>query len=327
MPLPDPSLVPFWLSPTMYGESVTFIAREDGTAEASLLFPPDAVLAVTSSSADVVFIEGADYAVDRAAGRIARTEGSRMPVTSREALAAADGALTHERTVAVTYTHSADTLAWRPPDSGGALPRLAQRFRRGEPLTICLTGDSISEGYDASGFHGLAPHQPGFGRLVADALEQQHGAPVRLHNLAKAGSTAADALWDTARITAAKPDLVIVAFGMNDACYADAGEFVTNVSTLMQRVGEEAGDAEFLIVSPMLPTPECAWLVATRFDEYRAALADLTGHGTVLADVTGLWTKAVARKEPHDLSGNGLNHPNDFGHRLYAQLILAAIAG
>ena len=40
-----------------------------------------------------------------------------------------------------------------------------------------------------------------------------------------------------------------------------------------------------------------------------------------------LWTKAVARKEPHDLSGNGLNHPNDFGHRLYAQLILAAIAG
>src|SRR6185503_18459053 len=111
MPLPDPSLVPFWLSPTMYGESVTFIAREDGTAEASLLFPPDAVLAVTSSSADVVFIEGADYAVDRAAGRIARTEGSRMPVTSREALAAADGALTHERTVAVTYTHSADTLA------------------------------------------------------------------------------------------------------------------------------------------------------------------------------------------------------------------------
>jgi acyl-CoA thioesterase-1 len=323
----DPSLTPFWLSNTMRGESVAVIARGDGTAAGTLLFPPDAVLAVTSASAEVVFIEGADYAVDRAAGRIVRVEGSRMPVTSREALAAADGALTHDRTVAVTYTHEADAPLWRLPDSGGALPRVARLLKRRGPLTICLTGDSISEGYDASGFHRVAPHQPGFGRLVANAVEQQHGAPVQLHNLARAGSTAADALWDTSRIAALKPDLVIVAFGMNDACYADAGDFGANVSMLMQRVGDEAGDAEFVVVSPMLPTPECTWLVATRFEEYRAALAALTGEGVVLADVTELWTKIVARKDPHDLSGNGLNHPNDFGHRLYAQLIVATIAG
>jgi len=28
------------------------------------------------------------------------------------------------------------------------------------------------------------------------------------------------------------------------------------------------------------------------------------------------------RKTHHDLTGNGINHPNDFGHRLYAQVIL-----
>ena len=322
----DPSLLPFWLSQTMYGESVAFIARQDGTAEASLLFPPDAVVAVTSASADVAFVEGIDYAVDRAAGRIVRVEGSRMPVTSREALAAADGALTHDRTVAVTYTHESDALGWRPPDFGGSLPRVAQLLYRREPLTISLSGDSISEGYDASGFHGIAPHQPGFGRLVADALEQQRGAPVYLRNLAKAGSTSADALCDTGRIAAAKPDLVIVAFGMNDACYAEASDFGANVSMLMQRVRDEASDAEFVVVSPMLPTPNCSWLVAARFEEYRAALAALTGEGVVLADITGLWTRMVERKDPHDLSGNGLNHPNDFGHRLYAQTIVAAIS-
>jgi hypothetical protein len=28
-----------------------------------------------------------------------------------------------------------------------------------------------------------------------------------------------------------------------------------------------------------------------------------------------------------DLTGNGLNHPNDHGHRLYAQGILEALVG
>jgi acyl-CoA thioesterase I len=45
----------------------------------------------------------------------------------------------------------------------------------------------------------------------------------------------------------------------------------------------------------------------------------------VLADVTTLWTQLLARKSYYDVTGNGLNHPNDFGHRLYAQVILAQL--
>jgi acyl-CoA thioesterase I len=75
----------------------------------------------------------------------------------------------------------------------------------------------------------------------------------------------------------------------------------------------------------MLPTLECAWLVPSGFDEYRAALAGMAGHGVVLADVTRLWTEIVARKDPHDLSGNGLNLPNDFGHCVYAHAILGQL--
>ena len=173
-----------------------------------------------------------------------------------------------------------------------------------------------------SGFHRVPPYQPAFGPLVATALEQHYGAPAHLHNLATAGWTAANAVWDAPRIAALAPDLVIIAFGMNDACYADAGEFAGNVSSLMQRVRAEVADVEFVIVSPMLPTPECSWIVPARFAEYRAALAGLSGEGVALADVTGLWTELVARKNPYDLSGNGLNHPNDFGHRIYAHAIL-----
>jgi lysophospholipase L1-like esterase len=317
----DPLLVPFWLSPTMHGESVLFVARDDGPAESRLLFPPDAVVAVTSAQG-VVYTEGIDYTADHHAGRIVRIPGSRMPEVTPQAIAAADGALTHFRTVAVTYTHSADLEPWRPRRSAGAIPRVMQRLQRREPVTICLTGDSISEGYDASGFHRLPPFQPAFGSLVAKGLEQQHGSAVHLHNVATAGWTAANALWDTGSIAAGEPDLVIVAFGMNDASYAEAAEFAANIASVLGRVRDEAPAAEFMLVSPMLPTPECSWLVSSRFEPYREALAAMTGDGVVLADVTSLWTQMIARKDPRDLSGNGLNHPNDFGHRVYAHAIL-----
>lgn len=298
----DPSLIPLWRSPTMYGESIVVITGR-------LLFTPDDVLAVTNAAGDVTYVEGADYVVDRSGRRMVRPAASRMP-----------------ETVAVTYTHSDVSWTWRPPDTAGMLPRLTARLQRGEPVTICLTGDSISEGYDGSGFHRVPPYQPAFGPLVATALERQYGAPVRLHNLGAAGWTAADAVWDVSRIAAPAPDLVMVAFGMNDASYADAGEFAGNISSVIRHVRDAVSNVEFLLVSAMLPTPECHWVVPERFAQYRATLAGLTGDGVDLADVTGLWTALVARKHPHDLSGNGLNHPNDFGHRVYAQVILDRLA-
>jgi acyl-CoA thioesterase-1 len=325
MPALDPLLVPFWLTTTMHRESVVFIARDDGVAEASLLFPPETVLSVTNTAGDVAYGEGTDYLVDRQTGRMIRPPASRMPEVRREMIVV-DPARTHRRLVAVTYTHAAGLWTAHARSPAGVLSRVRQRLHRREPLTICLTGDSISEGYDASGFRGVAPYQPAFGPLIASGLEQIYGGSVQLHNLAAAGWTAADALWDTARVAAVKPDLVIVAFGMNDACYAKADEFVANVSNLLQGIRDGLPGIEFVVVSPMLPTPECTWVVHSRFDEYRAALADLIGDEVVFADVTGLWTDLVARKNPHDLSGNGLNHPNDFGHRLYTQTILALLA-
>lgn len=36
------------------------------------------------------------------------------------------------------------------------------------------------------------------------------------------------------------------------------------------------------------------------------------------ADVFNNWQAVAARKKPEDLLGNNINHPNDFGHGLYA---------
>ena len=51
----------------------------------------------------------------------------------------------------------------------------------------------------------------------------------------------------------------------------------------------------------------------------------LTGPGCALADVTTFWLALLERKGALDLTGNGLNHPNDFGHRFYADVVLATV--
>jgi len=118
---------------------------------------------------------------------------------------------------------------------------------------------------------------------------------------------------------------VIVAYGMNDACYASGDEYAANIVELMRRVRDEAADVEFLLVAPMLATPACNWVDHARFAEYRSRLAQLAGDAVGFVDITTLWTDLVARKGHYSLSGNGLNHPNDYGHRIYADAILAAL--
>jgi hypothetical protein len=41
------------------------------------------------------------------------------------------------------------------------------------------------------------------------------------------------------------------------------------------------------------------------------------------ADVYHFWMSLAARKKPEDLLANNINHPNDFGHWIYFEALLA----
>lgn len=301
------------------------IGTEAELADGTLLFEPDGRLIVTNVARTVTYDEERDYVVDRPRRRLVGTPTSRMPWV-RHGEQATDALGVLRQLVVVSYEHH--EARWSnvvTRDYNGALPRVTDRLQQTQPVSICVLGDSIAEGYDSSGFQGVPPEQPPFPALVAEALEARSGSSVVLRNLAVAGATAEDGRWLAAEAAALAPDLVLVAFGMNDACYAEAGEFSESVADIIRRVLAIHGDAEFLLVSPMRPTPACAWVSHERFPQYRDALHGLTRSGVALADVTSLWDRVLARKRPHDLSGNGSNHPNDFGHRLYAQVILATM--
>ncbi len=342
-------LMPFWTSRVMRKESLLFIAEsEQEPAAATLVFPPDDGVALGGADGVAVYRHGDDYTCHSATGRLLLTPHSRIPFVTRAALyppadgngrgfmhvrddpatfmLCVEGNFFHHRQTVATYAHASGL--WRgyePAFAGAALPHTVGRLRRREPLTIGLAGDSISEGYSASGVMGAPPWQPPYPQLVGAGLEYLYRSPVTLHNFAQAGTASDHGRYTAEAIGAAQPQLVIVAFGMNDAGYMDAEEFGANIRALIASIRQIAPDTEFVLVSSMLPHPDWHYTAMERFPAYREALASLCGAGVVLADMTSLWRDVLTRKSVYDLTGNGINHPNDFGHRLYAQVILSLL--
>jgi lysophospholipase L1-like esterase len=337
-----------WSSTTLHDDPLFFVDRGEGPATATLLFPVTQLLTVRNAAGDVEYLQGRDFELDAPAGLVIRPARSRIPVTTRDELYArtdpggssfmfsrndpgtylmfSEGDLFHRRQLRTSYIHPAGQWRGRVPSlDEGALPRTLRLLKTRAPIAIAVAGDSISEGYNASGFLGVPPFQPPWVERVAAALTAAYGSPISIHNCASAGWTADQGLADVDRVGAPVPDLVIVAFGMNDSGYASAQDFGGNIAGIVAGVRGAAPHAEFVLVSPMLPNPEWHYPVMERFAEYRQALGALRGPGVAFADVTDIWTELLVRKSVYDLTGNGVNHPNDFGHRVYADVILAQL--
>lgn len=333
----------------MRRESLLFIEPAPGQlAAGALLLPPNGSVFLESASGAVRYLDAIDFIVDRAHGRVTLTPESRIPTTSiaelrlsidpdgsgflrvrgdaHTFLFASDDGFFHERQVLASYPFDrARWTGWTPAFAGHTLPRTIDRLRRREPLTMCVVGDSISEGYSASGFIGRPPYQAPYAGLVAAELERVYRSPITLRNLAVAGSTADHGVHLIDAAIAERPDLVIVAFGMNDAGYADPPDYAAHLRMIVDTLRHSVPRVEIVLVSSMLPHPDWAYPLMARFAGYRDALTALCGQGVALADVTTLWGDLMTRKTPYDLTGNGLNHPNDFGHRLYADVLLSLL--
>ncbi len=336
-------LRPFWQGNVMEGESVLFIKDpKTGEAKASVLFPVEQVLAVRNSAGDVTYENGRDYAWKPESREIVVPAGSRivsrLPSELRRPAKSQKYELTHrdgngeiffgarleyaEMQTCITYRHKPHL--WKSPVprfDAEALPRSVHKLLNKEPLSIVVVGDSISAGCNASGWAEGAPYQPPYPELLRRHLEVRFQGQAALQNPSVSGTDTRWVLTTIDKVVEPKPDLVIVAFGMNDAAGRSAKEYRANTEEVLAKIRERLPDVEFILVASMLGNRDWTRLQQDLFPQYRDALAGLCRPGIALADLTSIWAGFLELKQDWDQTGNGVNHPNDFGHRVYAQVL------
>jgi lysophospholipase L1-like esterase len=343
------ALNPFWRASEIR-EPVFFIRTEESKPPvAKFLFIPTKVLSVTSATRDTTFDAGKDFEVDLHKGVIRVARGSRIPVKTQEEMYPlmtsnlpkiarhagdgtrgiffGEGSAYHQLQEEVHYTFKPGQWNGPVPEyAGDKLPRTVAKLRGKQPVNLMLCGDSISAGANATLVTNAPPGCPDYGRLVALALEKHFGSKVTFTNHAVGGWTSGNGLQHARdqHIGKASPNLVVIAFGMNDVFQRDAVAYQANVRGIMDAIRADAPDAEFILVASMLGNKEWG-IPVEQFPLYREALAKLCGPGVVLADLTSMWEALLQRKSFYDLTGNGVNHPNDFGHTVYAQVILSLL--
>ncbi len=337
-------LEPVGVSPVVYREACLPIT-ENRAAEIvlPLLYPAKRILEVIHNGTGEKLREGRDW--DLRDGKLILPAGSHAPIqldsefflvqrkdkdgtvkTSRNAIKLMEGTWYHERQMEVSYEPAARD--WTFPAAISTLdqlPRLKKLLTSKSPVSIILFGDSIAAGGNASRFQGCWPYQPAFGELVADQLARHYGSKVTFMNHSRGGATSGYALTQAdSQVGWLKPNLAIIAFGMNDRSDERKVSHRENMEKILDTIHQRSPETEFLVVTPMLNNPKQPMgLGPIRFihDEE----LKISRPGLAFADVTTANLEMIRHKNYLDLSGNGANHPNDFLHRIYAQRILEVL--
>ncbi len=274
----------------------------------------------------VVYEAGRDYIVDYAAGTIARTAESRIPDFSTNMLYGkkefnhSDYPGFGNRAFFAYVDYEARDAAplCESSDQSALLPKTAAKLRKGGPFKIVAFGDSITVGIDASSpdvvFHAQ------WARYLSERFPQ---ARITVENGAtNGGSTGSELPRLREKVLDKAPDLVLIGFGMNDHNISGPTpeQFAENLKTMITQIRENTG-AEVILYSAFTPNPD--W----KYGTHRMALfAEATRRaaqesGCAYADVFGIWSKVLARKDLFSLLANDINHPSDFGHGLYYQAL------
>jgi lysophospholipase L1-like esterase len=322
---------PLWLAKKRVNEPILFIG-EEGNRSGRLLFTPTSLPVLTRAGDSFVYEAGKDYTWEQGSRTIRLTAHSRIPFKTPQEMRPgpgkprslggvlhSEGRFFHDLQTLVSYSHN---QSW--PDlvkAQSTLPRSLKKLRSNEPFQVVTLGDSITEGYNASGFTKTqAPrNHPAYAEGFARLLDETFPAQVTLSNFGVAGRTAGWGLKQLDRVIAEKPDMVIIAFGMNDPVSSE--QFQQTNQEILTRLQKEIPQADIIFVSGMNNNSD--WRDPTKIPGFREALKSIIRPNVILADITTPWEKLLTRKNFSDLSGNNVNHPNDFGHRLYAEVLFS----
>ncbi len=346
---------PLWEGDTVYNESIMFLP-DSVTAEISsvpLLFEPTEIISVKSCDLKTVYEEGRDYTVEN--GKICFVPGGRMRAISYDELYMKDtglhgigwlypegryvpyraGGYYSRMQYYVTYKHNGTWSGVKPQFAGENLSKTIEKLEKGGRLRILVYGDSISAGGEVSSYGDIVldnvngdarsfePYMQIYPLLLKQNLKRSYpNAEIEYMNTSVPGwsSRSAASVADT-RVGAKKADLVIIAYGMNDLSFT-AEEHKANIKKIMESALSANPDSEFILVSTTLPNTESTWSI-NHLEEFGGVYEEIQQEipNVAIAPMTEVHKYILTRKRFFDMTSNGINHPNDFLARVYAQVL------
>ncbi|MHA1892728.1 MAG: SGNH/GDSL hydrolase family protein [Promethearchaeota archaeon] len=247
----------------------------------------------------------------------------------KHSLLFSESGLFHEKQVLISYEHEGAWVADVRSGKSTSLPRVKNLLKNGRGFDLFVFGDSISFGCNCSKSMGLQPLQEAYPGLLIKMLSDHHGfSPdlIKLFNASRAGATSEWGKKQLSRILKEHEefefDLNIIAWGANDAAQKRKPKrYIKNIEKQMKLILKRNPNAEFIIISSSLPNPN--WIHANHdyIFRYESSIRNFCIEKTPqceMADMTKLWAQLLKLKNYLDITGNGINHPNDFGHQLYA---------
>jgi lysophospholipase L1-like esterase len=213
----------------------------------------------------------------------------------------------------------------------GRIPRTLAKLASGQPVTIVCWGDSVTAGGNAS-----RPDLRYVDLFAAGLRERFPQSKIDVRNVSAGGSNSRQWLYpekfpyknlhgpaNPARfenVLNAKPDLVTIEF-VNDASL-NAAQVDETYSEILKRL--QAAGAEVILITPHFTMWRMMGFKSMRESEkrpYVLALRDFAGkHNVALADASARWGRLWKEGLPYlTLLNNTINHPDDRGHRLFAE--------
>ena len=339
-------LLPIWKDGIVYDESVLPMENAEGVLESiPMLYCMDKILSVRSADLQTDYHEGVDYELEEGrlkilpSGNISamkydeyyfeeERKGKCFPCTKGGYIYWTETGEFHTRQLVVTYMHK-DTWTGKTPElQGKKLPHILKKMRCQEEANIVFYGDSITAGSNVSSEIQQNPYLERWSQLVVKALQDKHQNHNIVHmNTAVGGMTST---WGREnakeRVAQLRPDLLCLGFGMNDG-HMTNDEYGENIKSIIETTRRESPMCDIILVATMLPNKETAGFWGNQIN-FLSVLESIARQyeNVAIADMTTMHQDLLKKKRIFDMTGNNVNHPNDYLVRIYAQVVLETLS-
>lgn len=341
----DIYLKPFNNNEIMYFETALPLKGE----AIQTLFPIEEIIAVTNYGLDVIYEEGKDYIVkDKklvitenskikqigldeyyskkpAAIQInVNKERARYKFNDQRYLMFGELDFMSSKQIAITYKHKLDDVAFVQKNQKNQLGHFFNKLENKQNPTIVFYGDSITEGNNSSGTqygNNTKPYAPSWTTMVTDYLERYYNAKINYVNTAVGGKNTKWGLDNVEeRVNKYHPDLFIMGLGANDGMLSKE-DHAALIKEIIDSVRKENPECDIILIATIICNPESEWYCGQQqffYQEYEK----FDYNNLAICNMTLAHFYLLSRKAFKDMSGNNINHPNDFLARVYAQAIL-----